>query len=123
MDGNENPNLRTLIVHVPTLGAKAEHVPEAAALITGGNTTHYWEDSGIVGRLFEKPLDVEGIYAWDVWLVYKPGARWDDRVPPVPDFAMQQLGSRRANDVMPRLDSEELSKVVNDYLARLENSQ
>ncbi len=120
LDANQNPNLRTLIAHVPTLGAKVEHVPEAAALITGGNTTHYWEESGIVGRLYEKPLGIEGIYAWDVWLVYKPGARWDDTVPPKPDFAMQQLGSSRANELMPRLDSEEFSEVVNNYLGRLE---
>ncbi len=122
LDGNHNPNLRTLIPHVPTLGATAEDVPEAAALITGGNATHYWEESGIVGRLYEKPLGIEGIYAWDVWLVYQPGVRWDHTAPPKPDFAMHQLGSRRVNKVMPRLDSKEFAKVVNGYLAKLEVS-
>lgn len=39
LDGNTNPQLRTLIAHVPTLGAKAEHIPEAAELIPGGNVT------------------------------------------------------------------------------------
>ena len=73
LDGNDNPNLRTLIPHVPTLGTTAEDVPEAAALITGGNTTHYCEETGIVGKLYEKTLGIDGIYAWDVWMVYKPG--------------------------------------------------
>jgi hypothetical protein len=119
LDGNDNPQLRTLIPHVPTLGAEAKHVLDAAALVTGGNATHYWEDSGIVGRLYERTLGIEGIYAWDVWLVYKPGVRWNGEYPPKPDFAMHQLGSR-VDEVMPRLDSREFAKVVNGYLAEME---
>ena len=119
LDGNNHPKLRTLIPHVPTLGAEVKHVSDAAALITGGNATHYWEATGIVGRLYEKILGIDGIYAWDVWLVYKPGVRWDDTIPPKPDFAMHQLGSSRVNEVMPRLDSEEFSAVVNGYLGEL----
>lgn len=101
---------------MPTLGANESHVPEAAALITGGNATHYWEEKGVVGRLYEKPLGIDGIYAWDVWMVYKPGARWDGEYPPKPDFAMHQLGDRRVSEVMPRLDSHVFAKQVNDYL-------
>lgn len=123
MDRNTNPNLRTLIPHVPTLGASAEHVPEAAALVTGGNATHYWEESGIVGRLYEKTLGIDGIYAWDMWLVYKPGVRWEDEYPPSPDFAMHQIGSRRVSQVMPRLDSKEFARVVEGYLDELGHKQ
>ncbi len=119
MDGNNHPNLRTLIAHVPTLGARETDVPEAAALITGGNTTHYWEESGIVGRLFEKPLGIDGVYAWDVWLAYKPGVRWEETEPPKPDLAMQQLNAKQARDVMPRLDSKRFAEVVNGYLKEL----
>ena len=82
LDGFNDPNLRTLIPHVPTLGATAQDVPEAAAVITGGNATHYWEESGIVGKLYEKTLGIDGIYAWDVWMVYRPGVRWDETYPP-----------------------------------------
>jgi hypothetical protein len=121
LDRNTNPHLRTLIAHVPTLGAKAEHVPEAAAVVTGGNATHYWEDSGIVGRLFEKPLGIDGIYAWDVWLIYKPGVQWQDRYPPKPDFAMHQLSAKQVTQVMPRLDSKIFAGVVKSYLSELED--
>ena len=107
---------------MPTLGSTEENVPDAAALITGGNATHYWEDSGIVGRLYEKTLGIDGIYAWDVWLAYQPVVRWDCKYPPKPDFAMHQLGSSRVNEVMPRLNSEVFAEVVNGYLAELEAS-
>ncbi|MCZ6655995.1 MAG: hypothetical protein O7C67_01750 [Gammaproteobacteria bacterium] len=104
------------------MGASKDDVAEAAALVTGGNATHYWEDSGIVGRLYEKTLGLDGIYAWDVWLVYKPGVRWDAAEPPKPDFAMHQLG-RRVDEIMPRLESKRFAEVVNVYLAELKASQ
>jgi hypothetical protein len=119
LDGNTDPNLRTFLVYVPTLGAKAEHIPDAVELVTDGNATHYWEESGIVGRLFEKTLSIEGTYAWDVWLVYKPGARWDDEYPPEPDFAMHQLPLPRDKETMRRLDSKEFARVVDGYLDEL----
>ena len=108
-----------MIPHVPTLGATAEDVPEAAALITGGNATHYWEETGIVGKLYEKTLGIDGIYAWDIWMVYKPGVQWDETYPPKADFAMHQLGSSKVSEVMARLDSERFADVVNGYLEAL----
>jgi hypothetical protein len=98
------------------MGATATHVPEAAELVTGGNATHYWEDTGIVGKLYSKTLGIGDVYAWDIWMVYKPGVRWDNTYPPKPDFAMHQLGSSRVNKVMPRLDSQRFAEVVNSYL-------
>jgi hypothetical protein len=106
---------------VPTLGATAEHVPEAAALVTGGNATHYWEDSGVIGVLYGKTLGFDGIYAWDVWMIYAPGVRWEGTDPPKPDFAMHQLGSLRG--VLPWLDAERFAEVANQYLERLEHGR
>lgn len=115
--------MRTFVLYVPTLGAEAEHIPDAAALVTGGNATHYWEDSGIIGRLYERTLGIDGNYAWDVWLAYEPGERWEGENPPKPDFAMTQLRADRANEVMRRLDSEVFAQVVAQYLAELEAPQ
>ena len=91
-------------------------MPEAAKLVTGGNATHYWADSGIVGKLYEQTLGIEGHYAWDVWMIYKPGVRWTSELPPKPDFAMHQL-SRLPDGVMDWLDSARFAEKANDYLA------
>ena len=125
LDGNDNPRLWTQIVHVPTLGATEQHVPDAAALVTGGaHVTNYWEDSGIIGRLYEATLGFDDVYAWDVWMVYKPGVRWEGRLPPKPDFAMHQLRSHpKVSKLMPLLDSKQFAAVVNGYLAELAQSQ
>jgi len=121
LDGNDDARLWTFVMHVPTLGATEKHVPDAAALVTGGaHVTHYWEDSGIVGRLYEETLGFDGIYAWDVWMVYKPGVRWEGRLPPKPDFAMQQLKSHpKVQKLIPLLDSKRFAEVVKGDLAEL----
>ena len=75
-----------------------------------------------MGKLYEKTLGIDGTYAWDVWLVYKPGARWDETEPPKPDFAMHQLGSRKVNKIMQRLESKRFAEVVNGYLEELEST-
>lgn len=124
LDGNDDQRLRTYVAHVPTLGATEKHVPDAAALVTGGaHVTHYWEDSGIVGKLYEETLGFDGVYAWDVWMAYRPGVRWEGRLPPAPDFAMHQLSSSKIQALMPRLDSKRFAEVVNGYLAELGRAQ
>ncbi len=102
---------------MPALGAEEDHVPEAADLVTGGNVTHYWEDTGIIGELYETPLEIPDVYAWDVWMAYKPGTQWTGELPPKPDYVMHQLSADAAKETMPWLDSEIFTGVVNAYLA------
>ena len=118
LDGNENPHLRTLVAYVPVMNAQEEHVPDAAALVTGGNPTHYWDESGIIGKLYDKVLAID-TYAWDVWMVYKPGVRWEDTYPPKPDFGMHQLWLAEHSEEWPKLDTKEFAKIVDGYLAEL----
>ncbi len=83
--------LETFVVHVPALGAKEEHVPPALPLLAGPRIHHYWEDSGIIGRLYQKAMDTE-LYMWDVWMAYPPDVVGEGELPPYPDFWMHQLG-------------------------------
>ncbi len=83
--------LETFVIHVPTLGAKEKHVPDVLPLLAGPRIHHYWEDSGIIGRLYQKVMDTE-LYMWDVWMAYQPDAVWEGELPPYPDFWMHQLG-------------------------------
>ncbi len=86
-------------------------------LVTGGNATHYWEDSGIIGRLYDELLGFDGIYAWDIWFVYRAGVKWTDRLPPKPDFTMHQLGPLKSRFNLPYLDSKIFAAEVNKQLA------
>ena len=48
----------TFVVHVPTLGAKEEHVPDTIPLLDGPRVHHYWEALGIIGSHFTDVMDV-----------------------------------------------------------------
>lgn len=92
LGGTDDPRLRTFVVSVPTLGATEQDARNSASLIDNPYVRHYWEGSGIVGRLFQERMGMNN-YAWDMWFIYGPEARWDERLPPSPDFWMHQLGS------------------------------
>ncbi len=87
---NSDPRLHTFVVHVPALGAEEKDVEPATQFLTGMNITHYWEDTGVIGDLYGKLYKDEVVgmapYSWDVWMIYGPGARWDGKLPPKPDY-------------------------------------
>ncbi len=85
--------LHTYVIHVPTLGAKEKHVAATIPLLNGPRVSHYWEDSGIIGRHYSETLDIAPVYAWDVWMIYGPDAEWTDTLPPAPAFWQHQLGA------------------------------
>lgn len=84
--------LVTFVVHVPTLGAREDHVAETIPLLQGPRIHHYWEDSGIIGQHYLEVMDVF-MYVWDFWAIYGPDARWEGTLPPKPDYFEHQLGS------------------------------
>lgn len=49
-----------------------------------------WNGNKSVGDLFGRTLDLHGT-AWDVYLVYEPGIKWETKSPPRPTFWMHQL--------------------------------
>lgn len=49
-----------------------------------------WNGNKKIGDLFGSTLELHGI-AWDVYLIYKPGIKWDAQQPPRPTFWMHQL--------------------------------
>lgn len=87
---NSNPLVRTYVVYVPALGAKAKDIQPTAELITGNYVSRYWDPQGASGRDFEAALGIKQ-FAWDVYMVYAPGQIWNAAFPPKPDFWMDQL--------------------------------
>ncbi len=87
----QDDRLVTFIVHVPTLGAREEHVAETIPLLEGPRIHHYWEDTGILGQHYTEVMDVD-MYVWDFWAIYGPDARWEGNLPPKPAYFEHQLG-------------------------------
>ena len=99
---------------MPKLGAREEHARAAAGIVTGADTSHYWEDSGVIGNLYQEALEID-VYAWDVWMIYRPGVLWKEELPPKPDFWMHNLWGV---ENIPRLDSRVFSEEVKRLLKK-----
>lgn len=112
----DDPRVHTLVIHVPALGAKAEHVVASIPLLSGPRVTHYWDPNGGTGIEYRETLNI-AMYAWDLWFVYEPGARWEDgELPPCPDYWEHQLPGLPSEK---KLDSIRFAAEVNTRLQTL----
>jgi hypothetical protein len=86
-------------------GARATDVPGATRLVGDPRALHYWDEEGALVRAYREVLGIDEP-AWDVYMIYPPGVRWVDPLPPAPVFWMHQLGQPSAPRVTqaPYLD-------------------
>ena len=85
-----NPLLGTYLVWVPMLMARESHVQNALAAIGNPRIAHYWDEHSTLVHGYREPLDL-GQLAWDIYMIYRPGTRWEADLPPLPQFWMHQL--------------------------------
>ena len=128
-----DPRLQTFVVHEPVLGVArvapwlrssgGKDVPKAAALLHNPEIQHYWNSSGAFGRLLSRGVGLKNsngpVYAWDVWLLYGPEAKWEGTEPPRPRLLMHQLSALRGSLEFPHLDSHVFAQQVQTLLAQL----
>src|SRR5215208_323610 len=88
----DSDKLRGLVVWLPMKPAdsaqaawtESEKLQDQRILVRG------WDGKRSIANLFSKPLKLRKT-AWDVYLVYAPGVRWEGSEPPAPNFWMHQL--------------------------------
>jgi hypothetical protein len=94
-----DPRLRGYIVWVPKLDGHENNVDQATHTVADPRASHYWDADGYLVHAYDRTLHL-GQDAWDIYLIYPPGVRWDDIEPPAPAYWMTQLGDAEA----PALD-------------------
>jgi hypothetical protein len=53
--------------------------PEVADLLVDDRARHYWDGKRMLGLAIAHMLGLGGgAAAWDIFLVYRPGAKWGD---------------------------------------------
>lgn len=114
--------LKTFVVHVPVIGAKAKDVAPAARLLENRQVRNYWNESGEFGRALAKAVqlknDKETVYAWDVWLLYGPEVEWTGSTIPQPQLLMHQLWKLEGTK-FPKLNSATFAREVHNRLQAL----
>jgi hypothetical protein len=107
-------SLRAYVVWVPILpednyGAAVE----SSATASDGRATHFWDEQRVLPPSFARVLGLaQDSPAWDVYLAYSPGAKWED-APPLPAFWHHQLGDLAA---APRLDGRAFAAQFQELL-------
>jgi hypothetical protein len=133
LEDTVDPRLQAFVVHEPVLGvarvapwlrmAGGDDVAKAERLLHNPHVQHYWNPSGAFGRLLSHAVGLKNgelqVYAWDVWLIYGPEAKWEDNGPPPPRVLMHQLGALRGSTIFPHLDSHIFAQQVQTLLAQL----
>jgi hypothetical protein len=106
--------LQTYIVWVPKVGGREKYVPAAIRHVPRDDrASHYWDGAGILLSAYQPALEISED-AWDVYMIYGPGARWEGQEPPRPDFWMHQLKVTNA----PDLDADEFAERVKSVSIR-----
>jgi hypothetical protein len=86
-----SPKLQAILVWEPMReGDSPTTATQQAAAVQDMRIKQGWNEDKNVGKLFGETLDMHDI-AWDVYLVYKPGIKWEAQQPPHPTFWMHQL--------------------------------
>jgi hypothetical protein len=86
-----SPELQAILVWEPMRSDDSPTVAtEQAEKVHDARIWQGWNGNKDVGNLFGKTLELHAT-AWDVYLLYKPGIKWEGREPPAPTFWMHQL--------------------------------
>jgi len=115
LDAIDDPSLRAYVVWVPVLPADLRMAArEASSLVPGKRASHFWDSEGVLARTFSRVLGLpSGCPAWDVYLTYPAGIRWEQE-PPTPPYWQHQLGAAAS---APQLHGETLATHLRLILA------
>lgn len=106
--------VRAYVVWLPIFGGdfRGESLKLSRAF-RDKRVSYFTDPKSLTGDLWERVLQTERETAWDVYLLYAAGARWQEEKPPTPDFWMHQLtGVTKA----PNLDEAEFRKKLKELL-------
>lgn len=105
--------LRAYIVWLPIFGGDFKgEARKLSASFRDQRVSYFLDPESLSGNLWERILKTHREIAWDVYLLYAAGARWEAEPPP-PHFWMHQLtGVTNA----PRLDEAEFKAKLEDML-------
>lgn len=115
-----NDNLKGFVAWTSMLtDDNANSAKDQAAIWYDQRITQGWDAQHHIGELFADTLKLKG-KAWDVYLLYAPGVKWEGNDPPKPTFWMHQLKEDAGADQKLCLNQDKFS---NELAKLLTNQQ
>ena len=102
--------LKGIIVWEPMM--KSDNLDSAlneAGSFDGLDVIHYWDDKKELGNMFARMLHLNSP-AWDVYLFFSKGIKWDGSAVPEPSFWMHQLPEKLGADRSLTLNTIQLAE-------------
>ena len=76
---------------------------------------HYWQPEKSLGKLVVETLNLKNtVIAWDIYLLYQPGTRWEGGAFPSPDFWMHQLPEDESLRLDPKILRQQVQVALNN---------
>lgn len=114
LDRIDDDRLRTYVVWGPMQGKETrQHAEEVTKFQPDPRATHFWTGAQVVAERLQGPAGLEDELAWDTFLLYPPGPRWEGKMPPEPAHVMHVGKSLPAAD---RLNGEKLYERVRELI-------
>jgi hypothetical protein len=98
----DSDELKVYVVWINRFPGDSLKAAQAATqLVSDKRALHFWDGTGAVGKLYGKTVKLprDKTFAWDVYFVFGPKAKWDAS-PPVPEFWMHQLGGPETGNML-----------------------
>jgi hypothetical protein len=86
---NQGKEVPLYVIWLPRRGGREKDVPSATRIIEDSLARQYWDGNNLFGVQYKQVLGWRN-NAWDVYHSYGPNARWQEDLPPTPDFFMHQ---------------------------------
>ncbi|HEX5758505.1 MAG TPA: hypothetical protein VF121_04885 [Thermoanaerobaculia bacterium] len=82
LDEIASDDLRVYVAWGPMLGDETEPAARrATAVLPDPRASHFWTDAHGVAEAFQAPLALAADRAWDTFLLFPPGTRWEEAAP------------------------------------------
>jgi hypothetical protein len=90
LEKDGSADVAVYVVWSSQVGGKERNVGKAAEMVSDRRARHYWDGGQAVGKAFQPVLRTPAA-AWDVWLLFDKGVRWEGASPPRPAWWEHQL--------------------------------
>jgi hypothetical protein len=118
LDKITSDKLAAFVVWTPRyFGDNRAKALASTKLVGDKRALHFWDGTGWLGKHYGKALKLPGTktFAWDVYFVFDPDAKWE-KAPPEPTEWMHQLGGTDGR----QLDAEKLREAIRGRLKHAE---